>query len=143
MKNKSFFSKLIVKRKIISLLLALLFWFICAYLASSWSGDDFWWSALMWNIVFNRFLIGVLVTFWGFMTLCPATGMRLYPFLRWAIIWAFVSIDISFWPFMAEMKDAWMIAFMTILAWAVYGMIIDIVATKFSWEWEKLFKSIK
>ena len=59
---------------------------------------------------------------------------RLFPFFRWASIWAIVSIDIVFGAFIVDMENAMTIAWMTIWAWAFYWAIIDIVATKFSWE---------
>ncbi len=143
MAKSGVFSKVIVKRMAISLFLGVLFWLLCAYLASSWAGENYWGGAIMWNIIFNRILIGFVIAILGLITIHPLFWFRMYPFLRWAVAWAIISIDISFWAFIMQMQNASSIAIMTIIAWAIYGMIIDIVATKCAWEGEEAFKSIK
>ncbi len=141
--KKWVFSKVIVKRMAISLVLGTLFWFLCAFLASNGGGQNFWWSPIMWNIIFNRFMIGFIVAILGLITVHPLFWFRMYPFLRWACAGAIISIDISFWPFIMGNQNASTIAIMTIFAWAIYGMIIDIVATKCAGEGVKEFESIK
>lgn len=125
-----------VKRMFLSIVLWILFWLFCAYLA--WSSDatlssnpDYWGSALMWNILFNRVLIWVVIAFAWFITFHPILKIRMYPALRWACLWALVSLDISFWAFISNMPNAWNILAATVIAWAIYGMIIDLVATKY------------
>lgn len=139
----------IARRKIITLVLGVAFWFLCAYLAfigdtslqESWT---YWWSALMWNIVYNRFLIWVFVLIFWIFTVHPIMWFKLKPILRWALIWTIVSIDMVFWAFIINNENAVFIARMTILAWAFYWAVIDVVATKFWWEWKDLlFKEKK
>lgn len=140
--------KPLVKRFAISVLLALVFGFLCSYLA--WSGDPklmenpwYWGGPLMFGIMFNRLLIWFAITFSGFMTKHPLFGFRMYPVFRWALIWAFVSIDMVFGPFIMGYQEAALVAWMTVLSGAFYGMVIDLVATKFAGEWEDLYKWIK
>lgn len=131
-----------VRRMFISMFLGISFGLLCSYLAWRSSGmtPDFWWSALMWNILFNRLMIWVMIAFAWFVTFHPILRIRMYPALRWTLIWALVSLDISFWAFISEMPDAWNILFATVLAWAIYGMIIDLVATKYWGEWKALIE---
>lgn len=147
-KKKHVFSKPIVKRVGIWILLGIIFGFLCSFLAWKWdstllANPDYWWSALMWNIVFNRFIMWFIIAILWLITIHPIFWFRMYPALRWAMAWWIISIDISFWPFIMWYENAWTIAIYTILAWAIYGMIIDLIASKFAWEWEELFKSIK
>lgn len=146
-KDKKKACKPLVKRFVISIALALVFGFICSYL--TWNSDPllnenawYWWWPLMLAIMFNRLLIGFAVTFSWFMTKHPLFWFRMHPFFRGAIVWAFVSIDMIFGPFIMDYGQAALVAWMTILAWAFYWMVIDTVATKFAGEWEDLLKWI-
>jgi len=76
------------------------------------------------------------------MTKHPLFWFRTYPIFRWAIVWAFISIDMIFWPFIMQYEQAVLIAWMTIFVWAFYWIVIDLVATKFAWEGEDLFKGL-
>lgn len=140
--------KPLVKRFAISIILALFFGLLCSYLAWSWDPklmEDmwFWGWPLMLSIMFNRLLIWFAVTFSWFMTKHPLFWFKMYPVFRWAIIWAFVSIDIIFGPFIMDYQQATLVAWMTVLAGAFYGMVIDMVATKFAWDGEDLLKWLK
>ena len=146
-KDKKKACKPLVKRFVISIVLALLFGLLCSYTA--WNSDatlkmsdSYWGWPIMLNIMFNRLLIGFAITFSWFMTKHPLFWFRMYPILRGAIIGAFVSIDMIFGPFIMWYEQAAILAWMTILAWTLYGMIIDLVATRFAWEWEDLLKWI-
>ncbi len=132
-----------VKRMVTSVILWILFGLLCAFLTWKWdttlaANPDYWGSAMMWNIVFNRFLIGFVVAFAWFMTVHPVFKIRMYPALRWFCIWALISLDISFGPFISAMPNAWNILVATVIAWAIYGLIIDLVATKVWGEWKAL-----
>lgn len=140
MSKKWMCSLQMVRRMAISIILWLAFGLLCAYLASTWASipENYWWSALMWNIIFNRFLIWVMIAFAWFVTFHPILKMRMYPAIRWAIFWALVSFDISFWPFISWAENAKNLLFATVIAWAIYWLIIDLVATKVGWEWMAL-----
>lgn len=133
-----------VRRMFTSVVLWILFGFLCAYFASTSSVDpSYWGSALMWNIVFNRFLIWVVIAFSWFIMVHPLLKIRMYPAIRGAVLWAWVSLDIAFGPFISWMENAMNIFFATIIMWAVYGLIIDIVATKVGGEWEMLLEGTR
>lgn len=144
MKNKTVCSLPMVKRMFTSIVLWISFGIICAYLASTWNTDpNYWGSPLMWNLIFNRFLMWITIAFAWFVVVHPILKIRMYPAIRWALLWAIVSLDISFWPFITWMENAWTLFWWTILVWAIYGLIIDIVASKVWWEWETLLEWTK
>jgi hypothetical protein len=146
---KKLFSLPMVRRHITCVFLGIGFGFLCAYLASKGSSEmlgdsNFWGSALMWNIVFNRFLSGVMISLVGVFTIHPFFGFRLFPWLRGFFIGGFVSLDIAIGSLMSPVSSemAFQIFWMTILAGAIYGMIIDVTATKIGGEGEKLLKRL-
>lgn len=137
---KCILSSPLCKRKLICLSLWIAFWFLCAYLAWTWE-PDYWWSATMWMIVFNRFLIWwVVLILWAF-TIHPL-WFRILPFLRWLIWWAIVSLDLAIWSLTSWLENAYGIFWLIIVTWSIYWMIIDIVATRFAWEWDGLLKAV-
>ena len=135
----SIFSLPIVKRKLICVSLGLFFGFLCAFLASTGNptlkaDPNFWGSALMWSIVFNRVLIGFVILLAGVITVHPVFKFRFYPWLRGALIGALVSLDISIASLISDAPDKWSIFWITIVAGVIWGLIIDVVATKFAGE---------
>lgn len=134
------FSFPIVKRKLICILLGIGFGFLCAYFASTgMEGQDFWWTPVMWGIVFNRFLIGLFITVMGVFNFNPVFKMKYWAWLRGAVIGAVVSIDLAVWNLMIpDDPQIWFIFWMTILFGAIYGLIIDVVATAFVGDGKKL-----
>lgn len=133
-----------VRRMWTSIVLWILFGVLCAYLVSRWSTDqNYWWSVLMWNIIFNRFLIGLVIAFAWFIEVHPILKIRMYPAIRWALLWAIVSLDVAIGTLISWKEDAWTLFWAFIIVWAVYGLIIDIIATKVWWEWEMLLEWTK
>lgn len=140
--------KLFAKRIGISVVLGIAFGFLCSYLASGGiegvpKDPNFWGSVLMYQIVFNRFLIGFVIGLAGILTHCPFTGLRLHPLIRGAFLGALVSIDMAIGTFMTpnvDMEILKTLFFMTLGAGAVYGLIIDLVATKLAGEGKELVK---
>jgi hypothetical protein len=135
-----------VKRKITAVLLGIGFGFLCAYFASlNMVGQDFWWTTSMWGIVFNRFLIGIVIFFAGVWTKCVLTNWPIRWWLRGPLLGAVVSVDLAIWnlysPLPAD-KLMW-IFWMTILMGAVYGLIIDFAATKIGGEGKKFSESLE
>jgi len=106
-------TKPIVRRMIFSIALALIFGLLCSYFA--WKSDP---------------ILSLNYYYWG------------WPIML-NIIWTIISIDMIFWPFIMWYEKAVFVAWMTLFAWAFYGMIIDYVVTKYSAEWEDLLKWIK
>jgi len=137
------FSDPLVKRKLICVVLGIVFGFLCFYLAEGGNGpeESLWCTPVMWGILFNRLLLGVMVFLAGFITFHKTFKFRLYPWLRGLIVGAFVSVDLAIWYLMMPDIDSsqkWAIFGMTIVAGAVYGLIIDVVATKLSAEGKDL-----
>ncbi len=99
-------------------------------------------NPLFWTIVINRIVLGILVGIAGFMTIHPIFKFRCYPFLRGAVFGALISLDMAFGGLIGNPNPETMmtIFWATIIAGSVYGMIIDIIATKFGGEGEELLK---
>ena len=129
------------KRMLICKTLGIVFGLLCVSLAAS-GGGEVWGTALMLTILFNRLLIGVVVALAGFISIHPVFQFRIYPWLRGFLVGALVSLYIAIGMFIAPsgLPNIWTIFWMTILVGGIYGMIIDVVATKFSAEGEDLFK---
>jgi hypothetical protein len=137
----------ISKRKMICITLGIGAGFLCAYLASTSpnAAVDFWWSPLMWTIVFNRMLIGVFILIAGLMNYHPVFNMKFPAWLRGSVFGAFVSLDIAIPVFMSPnmaIDEMRMIFWMTIAAGAVYGLIIDVIATKVAGDGKELMEGI-
>jgi hypothetical protein len=136
--------KKITKRFLIAGILGIAFGLLCSYLANSNAPDpNFWGSALMYQIVFNRLLIGLVIAMAGAFTFCPICGMNCKAWLRGLFWGAIVSLDIAIGVYLGTGMDAETmrnIFWMTIGAGAVYGLIIDLVATKFAGEGKELLK---
>lgn len=126
---------LFCKRFAISIILWLVFWVICIALAS---GSNPWiWSLsnpLFWSILINRFTIWFIVWIIWIYKYHPLFGFRFYPVLRGLFVWALISMQVALWVLFSPMPDQMMIFWSTIIVWAIYWMIIDLVATYFGWE---------
>lgn len=134
----------LVKRMGTSILLWILFGIVCVYFAStSTTITNFWWSAMMWNLIFNRFLIWMIIAFAWFIQVHPILKIRMFPPLRWFILWFLVSLDIAFWPFISATENAWSLFWWIVIIWAIYGLIIDSIASKVWWEWEMLLEGTR
>ncbi|EKE27691.1 MAG: hypothetical protein ACD_3C00169G0001 [uncultured bacterium (gcode 4)] len=130
-------NKKFVLRFVISIFLGIIFGLVCVTLASG-TNPDIWWTPLMWSILYNRFLLWIVVAVVWVHTFHPLFWFRMWPFLRWALFWILVSMDLAIWVFINATPDAMTIFWYTILAWAIYWMIIDIVTTKIAWEWTEI-----
>jgi hypothetical protein len=127
------FSHPVVNRKIVCLLGGVGFGFLCAYFASTGMVDqEFWWTPAMWGIVINRTLIGFFILLAGVFNYNALLKIKYWAWLRGAVIGTIVSFDLAVWnlmiPDMAA-SEVWFIFWMTILFGAIYGLIIDQVAT--------------
>lgn len=138
---KELFLLPIAKRKMICVSMWLLFGLLCTYLASS-SNPDIRWSPMMWSIIYNRMLIWVFVMLFGFVNFYSFFNMRLLPWFRWAVAWFFVSLDLAIGIHIIPTQESWSIFWLTLLAWVIYWILIDIVATKYAWDWEYLLKGL-
>jgi hypothetical protein len=144
---KSILTLPIVRRKLICILLGFGFGFLCAYvgwiLTPELKADpNFWWSPLMWAIVYNRTLIGFFVLLFGIFTIHPIFHFKLSPWFRGATAGAVVSLDLAIGSLLFPYENAWQTFWALILVGAIYGLIIDVVATKFAGEGEDLLKKL-
>jgi len=141
---KKLFSLPIVKRKTVCGLLGIGFGFLCAYFASKDPsiGPDFWGSALMWNIVFNRLLIGIFVLIMGVYTMHPVFKFKLCPAFRGFFMGAFVSLGLAIGVLIVPSPEGCKIFWMTIISGGIYGLIIDVVATKIAGDGKKLLDKL-
>ena len=135
--NFIFMNKLFVRRFAISVILGIVFWLICVKLASG-SNPDIWWTPLMWSILYNRFLLWIIIAVVGVHTIHPLFWFKLRPFLRWLFFWILVSIDLADWVFINNSANAVSIFWFTIIAGAIYWLIIDVVASRYAWQWQEI-----
>ncbi len=135
MAKKSTFELPMVRRMLLSLGLWAFFGLLCAYFAASGSTDpNFWGSAVMWSIFFNRLVLWFLVALVWFIVVHPILKIRMYPICRWACAWFFISLSLAFGA--GDTKIFWA----TVISGMVYGAIIDLVASKIAWEWRELLE---
>jgi hypothetical protein len=120
------------KRFLIALPLGIVAGVICTALAAS-STPGIWWTALMWTIITNRVLIGLVVGFAWAYTTHPVFEFRIPPYIRGFCLGIFVSLTLAS-GYMMNADATWTIFCATLIAGWVYGLIIDILATKFGGE---------
>ena len=137
-------NKPLLKRIILSTILGIASGFLCVYLASTnnpgiWDHN----SPAVWSIIYNRFLIGVVIGLAGFMTKNPIFNFKIPAWLRGIKIGILVSVPMAINSLMIpnmESSELWKIFWMTILAGAIYGLIIDVVASKFGGQGKELIE---
>ncbi len=130
------------KRFMTAVPLGIAFGFLCAYLASRSVAVEFWWTPLMWTIVTDRFLVGLLVALGGAYVIHPVFRFRCHPILRGAVLGAVASLPLATGGMMTPpaSMSAWTLFWATVLAGAFYGAVIDLIATKVAGEGEVLIK---
>jgi hypothetical protein len=90
----------------------------------------------MWAIITNRLLLGVVIGFaWAF-THHPVCGFPIPWYVRGVFAGVVVSLTLAFSWLAANGVVS--IFWYTLLAWAVYGLVIDFFATKFGWEGKEI-----
>ncbi len=143
MSTKQTFSLPIVKRIAIAEILGLGAGLLCISFVAK-EMPEIWdlKNPLFWTIVINRIVLGLVVGLAGFMTFHPIFKFRCFPFLRGAVFGAVVSLSMAFGGLIGNPHPETMmtIFWATIIAGVVYGMIIDIVATKFGGEGKALLE---
>ena len=129
-------------RMLISIFLWILCWFLCLYLASFSVLNLFDLSnPLFWVILTNRILIWFFVAIVWVFYVHPVLWFRFYPILRWAAVWTLISTQLAIWSLISsnwDFKSFWA----TLIIWALYGSIIDMIASKATWEGDKLLKDM-
>jgi hypothetical protein len=103
-----------------------------------------WGNPMMWTIIFNRFIIGMLVAVCGFVTIHPFFGFKIPALLRGAGTGAIVSLLMAITILtdaqnnLISANDAVQSFWVVIICGAIIGAIIDFVATKFAGEGKNL-----
>jgi len=136
----------VFRRFFIATILGAAFGVLCTWVASQGSPELFdVKNPIFWSIVTNRMLIGILVATAGAFTHHPLFKFRVHPILRGAKMGILASLCIAFVPaeLLPEGLSALKVFWMTIGSGAVYGIIIDLVATKFGGEGKELLAGNK
>jgi hypothetical protein len=87
----------------------------------------------MWTIITNRFLIGLVVGLAWAYTTHPVLGFKMPPCVRGFCLGVFVSLTLAT-GYMVNASATWTIFWATLIAGGVYGLVIDMLATKFGGE---------
>lgn len=130
------------KRFLTAIPLGILAGVLCAYLASSKQPELFSLiSPLFWVIVSDRFVLGIMVALAGAYVRHPVFGFRCYAWLRGAVMGALASLPLATGVFLmpaAGDMTSWTVFWLTVGVGAVYGLIIDVIATKIGGEGKDL-----
>ena len=135
----------LTKRLLISSMLGLLFGFLCFFgftkspeapiALTVWSYSN----PMLWMVILNRFMIGAFVGISGFITLHPMFKFRACPVLRGAKVGIMISLLLAMGVFLSPESEGTWKAFWSILgAGALFGAVIDVIATKYAGEGESL-----
>lgn len=84
-------------------------------------------------MIINGILIGAFITLAGFITWHPMLKFRIHPLLRGALMASFVHLDYTIytWP---DQPIFWK----TIIIAAIFGALVDMMATQLFGEGDKL-----
>ena len=121
------------KRFVTALVLGVLSGLLCLFLASQHQPElASPAQPLFWAILTDRILIGLVVALAGAFTVHPVLGFPYRPWLRGACMGALVSLPLAAGalggPALPSLSP-WIIFAATLLSGAVYGTVIDWVAT--------------
>ena len=144
---KKIFSLPIMKRKLICLAMWLSFWFLCAYF--TWVSSDmllddigYWWSPIMWSVLYNRFMVWMFVFIGWVITIHPVFKNKIMPWFRGFLIWSFVSIELAIGTFMWWDLSNWNSFWMVVIVWWFIWLVIDVVSTKYAGEGKDMLRTL-
>ncbi len=128
---------LMVKRMLIALSAGVGFALIDIWLSSS-SVPDAWDlnGPMFWYMFLSRLSIGFFVAIAGVITIHPLLGFKMFP-IRGAFIGIWVSLPLAASIFFGD-SATWKVFWMIILSGAVYGVLIDVLATKLAGQGRRL-----
>ena len=129
------------KRFAIAMPLAVAFGLLCVYLASN-SNPGIWGTPLMWTIISDRVLIGMIVGLAGAYSVHPMFRFPIPAWLRGTCLGTFVSVPLACGVLVSPTAgtDPWTVFWLTLAAGAFYGFVIDMLASKFGGEGAELLK---
>jgi len=93
-------------------------------------------NPMFWYMFLNRVSIGFFVAIAGIVTIHPLLGFNMFP-IRGAFVGFWVSISIAASIFF-DATATWSAFWMIFVSGGVYGLIIDVLATKFAGQGKKL-----
>ncbi|MBF0462229.1 MAG: hypothetical protein HQL87_12620 [Magnetococcales bacterium] len=121
------------KRFVTALVLGVLCGLLCVFLAAGHQPElASPTNPLFWAILTDRILIGLVVALAGAFTVHPVLGFAYRPWLRGACLGAIVSLPLALGALSGPATpqlSPWLIFCGTLVSGAVYGAIIDWVAT--------------
>lgn len=130
------------KRFVTAIGLGVLFGLLCVFLAAQHQPELASFSnPIFWTILTDRILIGVVVALAGAFTVHPLLGFSFRPWLRGACMGTVVSLPLAAGAMNGPAPppmSPWMVFSATLIAGALYGAIIDWVATKVGGEGKAL-----
>lgn len=122
------------KRFIVAMVLGGGFGLLCVFMAAQHQPELFSLShPIFWTILTDRILIGWVVALAGAYTVHPVLGFPYRPLWRGACMGGVVSLPLAAGAMSGPVPppfSLWSIFFATLVAGAVFGAIIDLVATR-------------
>jgi len=105
---------------------------------SSASNPDAWDlnGPMFWYMFLNRVSIGFFVAIAGIVTIHPLLNFKMFP-IRGAFVGVWISLSMAASIFFED-SATWGTFWMIVLSGAVYGVLVDILATKFAGQGKKL-----
>lgn len=103
-----------------------------------------WQNPLLWTLLSDRWLIGVVIGLAGAYTHHPILGFRMPAWFRGAVLGAFVSLPIAFGALLTPAEQIPAGQTLTFIFWAtlatgaIYGLVIDLIATKVGGEGKQI-----
>jgi hypothetical protein len=128
---------LMVKRMVVALGAGVGIALLDIWLSSSQDPDA--WdvnSPMFWYVFLNRTSIGFFVAIAGVVTIHPLLNFKMFP-IRGSFVGTWVSVSMAASVFF-DPAATWGMFWMIVLSGAVYGVLIDVLATKFAGQGKKL-----
>tara|TARA_B100000745_G_scaffold187366_2_gene122867 strand:- start:19082 stop:19483 length:402 start_codon:yes stop_codon:yes gene_type:complete len=107
-------------------------WLSSATVSNAWDLD----GPMFWYVFLNRAAIGFFVAIVGIVTIHPLLNFKMFP-IRGAFVGIWVSLSLAASVFFDD-TATWGLFWMVILSGAIYGVAIDVFATKFSGQGKQL-----
>jgi len=96
---------------------------------------------MFWATFSNRVVLGFIVGIAGFATHHPLFGFRCYPWLRGAFFGAVISLLMAIGVLLSPTEEnPWNVFWLIIGFGVFFGVVIDLLATKFAGEGKKLYE---
>lgn len=107
-------------------------WLSSATVPDAWDTS----SPMFWYMFLNRVAIGFFVAIAGIVTIHPLLNFKMYP-IRGAFVGIWISLSLAASVFFDD-AATWGVFWMIVLSGAIYGVVIDVLATKFAGQGKRL-----